>query len=82
MSEEAFFTDEDFEAWRHASAKDIARIGVHLANGGDIVWPADGIGTGRAQLKDRAPKIWRSIEGIREAIAALCALRDNITREN
>jgi hypothetical protein len=29
----------------------------HLATGGTVVWPADGIGTGLARLREHAPKI-------------------------
>jgi hypothetical protein len=38
--------------------QDFARIEAHLAAGGTVIWPADGIGTGRANMKNCAPKLW------------------------
>lgn len=34
----------------------------HLAEGGDVVWPSDGVGTGLAQLPTRAPKLFAYIQ--------------------
>jgi hypothetical protein len=34
----------------------------HLRSGLDVVWPEDGIGTGLAQLPERAPRIHKYIE--------------------
>lgn len=68
MSEDAFFTDEDTKDWFTAVEKDFQRLLGHLRSGGDVVWPADGIGTGRAQLERRAPRIWDLIERFREVL--------------
>ena len=62
MDEGAFFIDEDFPVFVARAAKDFLRLSQHI---GPIVWPKDGIGTGRAQLKERAPKIWFYIEAQR-----------------
>lgn len=62
MSEDAFFTDEDFVAFAAAAKPDVLRLISHANDGGDIVWPEDGIGTGRAQLKERAPYIFAAID--------------------
>ena len=58
MDEDAFLTDNDLGIWTHCSCNDSARLLVHHANGGIIVWPEDGIGTGLAQLPQRSPLIW------------------------
>lgn len=62
MAPDAFFTDADFDAWLAASQPDFARLAGHLRANGIVVWPAAGIGTGRAQLERRAPRIWRWID--------------------
>ena len=41
------------------------RLLGHRDGGGGIVWPADGIGTGLAQLEQRAPCIFVWLEGFR-----------------
>ena len=33
-----------------------------LDAGGDVVWPADGIGTGLADMSNRAPILWSMLE--------------------
>lgn len=39
---------------------------THLETGGTIVWPEDGIGTGLADLPNKAPLIWAKLEELRE----------------
>lgn len=57
MGPNDFFTDDDLERVREETMPTYRRLREHLANGGIIIWPADGIGTGMAQLQQRAPKI-------------------------
>jgi hypothetical protein len=57
MAPDAFFTDVDLPKVLDAFAEAFARLEVHLRAGGTIVVPEAGIGTGRAQLEQRAPKI-------------------------
>lgn len=61
MDREAFFTDDDAAYVRPHLEAAFARLRQHLLAGGDVVWPADGIGTGLAQLPRRAPQIYRYI---------------------
>ena len=49
------------------------RLAAHLAEGGTVVWPHDGIGTGRALLRQKAPAVWARIERYREARFARAA---------
>ncbi len=60
--ESAFFTDEWYDKWLPSFDEAEGRLMHHT---GLIVWPYAGIGTGRAQLEKRAPKIWAAIEQLR-----------------
>lgn len=63
MEEDAFFSDDDFSEFFKSFNDDLIRLVTHK---GIIVWPKAGIGTGRAQLEERAPNIHKFIEIIRE----------------
>lgn len=63
-----FFRDEDYERAKTKIDAAFVRLFAHAANGGEIVWPKDGIGTGLAELPTRAPKIWKLIEENRSAL--------------
>lgn len=39
-----------------------------LLAGGTVVWPADGIGTGLADLQNRAPRLWQRLELFRAGL--------------
>ncbi|MBK7510715.1 MAG: hypothetical protein IPI76_00365 [Chloracidobacterium sp.] len=55
-NENAFFTDAEFEQNKAAIDQAFERLSViYLATDQIIVIPANGIGTGRAQLDNRAP---------------------------
>jgi hypothetical protein len=62
MTPEAFFKDEDFDAIVPRIKSAFVRLKVHQMEGGIIVWPEAGIGTGLANLKKSAPKIWALID--------------------
>jgi hypothetical protein len=67
---DAYFTDADLlnrDVW-HAIRTAFDEMRGALANGRDVVVPADGIGTGLAQLPTRAPRMHSMIEA---AIASL-----------
>lgn len=59
LSPDAFFTDADFEYFKKRVSPQFEVLRRHVRNGGSVVIPKDGIGTGLAQLPRRAPKIWR-----------------------
>lgn len=65
MSPVDFFTDRDFDQARVAIDDAFHLLRRHS---GSIVWPEDGIGTGLAELPQRAPKIWAHIEAGRVAL--------------
>lgn len=71
MDEDAFFTDRHFERAKAAFDEGFIRMAQHLQDGGTVIWPADGIGTGRAQLAERAPRIWAYLERCRERLFSM-----------
>lgn len=48
--------------------RDMKPLFEHIKNGGFVIWPADGIGTGLARLPDMAPSTFSYLE---EKLAAL-----------
>ena len=69
MTESAFFRDSDVGYALPQIYAAFVRLTAHAMAGGEIVWPADGIGTGLAQLEQRSPKIWQLIEDARKALS-------------
>lgn len=61
----AYFTDADFDKVEIRDAIDgaFALLLKHLKSGKNLTFPADGIGTGLADLPRRAPKIYYYILG-------------------
>jgi hypothetical protein len=57
MREDAFFVDADLDQVRPVIQAEFRRLGDHLRAGGTVVLPSSGIGTDRAQLAERAPRI-------------------------
>ncbi|MEE7460667.1 hypothetical protein MFUR16E_04635 [Methylobacterium fujisawaense] len=71
LTPDAFFSDADVDTFvRHAKPV-FERLGDHLRNGGTVVLPEDGIGTGRAQLRERAPAVWNELEGALKGLEAI-----------
>lgn len=68
MAPAAFLTDDDWPTFRVAASAPLARLLAHIRAGGDVVWPANGVGTGLADLPARAPRIWAALERARERL--------------
>ena len=51
----SYFTDNDFNQFKIQVDQAIAQV---IATGKTIVIPSDGIGTGKAELPTRAPKLY------------------------
>lgn len=68
MASTDFFRDEDYDRAKPRINAAFVKLFAHAANGGEVVWPKDGIGTGLAELPTRAPKIWKMIEEMRTAL--------------
>lgn len=71
LSAVAFFTDADFEHVKPKIEVQFRMLADHLRNGGKVVWPEDGIGTGLAELPARAPAIYALIQTWRELLEGL-----------
>jgi hypothetical protein len=71
MSPSAFLTEADLERVKPEIDKAFERLRAHLAGGGTVVLPRDGIGTGLAQLESRAPSIAALIQAHIEALEAV-----------
>lgn len=54
---DSYFTDEDLPRVRATIDAAFARLRAHLSRGGNVVFPSSGVGTGLAQLPQRAPRI-------------------------
>jgi predicted NAD-dependent protein-ADP-ribosyltransferase YbiA (DUF1768 family) len=73
MAPDAFFTDADLSKALDAFAEAFARLEAHLRAGGTIVVPEAGIGTGRAQLEQRAPTIHAVLTRAMDALDRMAA---------
>jgi hypothetical protein len=72
MGEFDFFEDGDFDRAKiRIDAAFAFLVTNKTINNREIVWPADGIGTGLADLENKAPKIWALIERYRLALDQL-----------
>lgn len=58
-SEDSYFTDEDFDTFKAQVDEAIQKA---IDSGKTIVIPEGGIGTGKAQLKERAPKLFSYLQ--------------------
>ena len=57
--DDAYFSDDDFEANKEAILNEMESVWNYArANYGAIIFPKEGLGTGLAELKERAPKTW------------------------
>lgn len=63
-----FFTDADWPKAMLEIQRAFYRLSEHLCQRGTVVWPEDGIGTGRADLARRAPRIMDKITAYRELL--------------
>ena len=61
----AYFADKDLKAVKHIWITDTERLVQHLLEGGNVIWPEDGIGTGLSDVPARAPKVWEMMEQFR-----------------
>src|SRR4051794_5258668 len=59
---DAFFKDSDLDFVQPIILGEFRKLYWYLKKGYTIVWPSDGIGTGRAQLQTKAPAIAKLID--------------------
>ena len=56
MQESAFFTDADLDTNCAQIWRDLLPAVLHMRQGGHVILPLDGLGTGLSELPTRAPK--------------------------
>ena len=62
MRDKDFFTDDEHPENVQSIIRDFLPVLLHLQEGRDVVFPADGIGTGLSELPIRAPNTHAFIE--------------------
>lgn len=62
MSASSFWSDDEFASVVGVIRKDLVRAFWHVQSGGVVVIPADGLGTGYAELPTRAPRVFAALE--------------------
>lgn len=62
LKESDFWTDETLDANCRLIDEDLAPVWQHVAAGGTVVIPEAGLGTGLAQLAERAPKTYAYLQ--------------------
>jgi hypothetical protein len=62
LSPDTFLLDSMHELVQPAIVTAFTRLANQLVAGNDVVWPADGVGTGLARLPEMAPGIHEGIE--------------------
>ena len=81
MDENAFFTNQHYNKWLLESLPDCIRLYKFVCDcDGGIVWPKAGIGTGLAQLSQRAPIIATAISGFLTVLQYLSSNPDERQR--
>lgn len=63
-----FFSDSDYWDFRNQVDIDLEPAFDHLAEGGILVIPEDGLGTGLSKLPERAPKLNRYLVDLLSAL--------------
>ncbi len=71
MAEEAFLSDADLDLWSETTAASWRRIEEALLAGKMVVFPRNGLGTGLAQLPERAPAIYSALNSRVETLALI-----------
>ena len=72
MNDDAFFDDDKDMAYVKEGYDKIRKYcRQHFQNGGDLVIPSDGIGTGLAQLETRSPKIFAELQKLMSDIVEM-----------
>lgn len=59
MRPDCFWSDADFDRVTKIIDADLSRAFAHVANGGLVVCPSNGLGTLRAELPTRAPRVFQ-----------------------
>jgi len=61
-----YMTDDHWDVAKPLVVAAFTRLADHLVTGSNVAWPTDGVGTGLAELPQRAPGIYAAIERCRD----------------
>lgn len=73
MSPSAFLYDTQYLIVREPLETSFVILAQHLRSGGDIVWPADGVGTGLARLNETGPLLFEFIIQARDYLFSIAS---------
>lgn len=59
-----FADDNNAPSYRTVMTTDLERVREHLRNGGLVVLPADGLGTGLSEMPKRCPQLFAYLEAL------------------
>lgn len=76
MRPDAFLSDADFDRVCGEIDAAMDELFAAVRAGRTVIWPGDGIGTGRAELSSRAPRVWRYLEAYRTDLFAAGEARE------
>ncbi|MFD2261422.1 hypothetical protein ACFSM5_00885 [Lacibacterium aquatile] len=71
LKETSFWSDDDYDRCIAIVDADFDPVFAHARNGGTIICPEAGLGTGLAQLSERAPRILAHLQKRLKELAAL-----------
>jgi len=73
MAADAFFDDSDecFNTAAFSIRECFHYLAHRLRNGGKVVFPEAGIGTGLADLENKAPRIWALIQSLHQQLTEI-----------
>lgn len=71
LQPDAFFYDNQMYQVLPIWTKDLTPIAAALEVGRIVVWPLDGIGSGLSKLPQNAPRLWSTLEDVREQLAGI-----------
>lgn len=71
MHPSVYLFDKDFYDAKKPIVQAFVILARHLTQGKDIVWPADGVGTGLARLPETAPQIFAAIERCKQGLFSM-----------
>ncbi len=57
-----FWSDDEADRQCAVIDADMAPLFAALADGRTVIWPADGVGSGLADLQNRSPKTWAHLQ--------------------
>jgi hypothetical protein len=62
IGKDDYWYDDQAELYKVLISYDLLPVHVHLKNGGIIVIPADGLGTGLSRMKETCPKVFAALQ--------------------